>query len=103
MSLGSILVGLAFTIVAIVYIAQPFRKVSVNLDQVIESWIQSVRKNESSRAPIETPVSRPVEFIEAPPIEDQTINFCPQCGRCVEPDHRFCPGCGTKLLQRNER
>jgi len=27
----------------------------------------------------------------------ESLNFCPKCGRKLEPDAAFCPGCGKKL------
>lgn len=36
--------------------------------------------------------------------EDPTIyapNFCPNCGRKLNPETRFCPGCGQKVISDN--
>jgi zinc ribbon protein len=38
--------------------------------------------------------------IAAEPIDqDEPVNFCPYCGRRVEPDHVFCPKCGRQLAE----
>jgi len=31
--------------------------------------------------------------------QDEPVNFCPYCGRRVEPDHVFCPKCGRQLAE----
>lgn len=31
------------------------------------------------------------------PAEENTVNFCPECGKKVTPGAKFCTGCGTKL------
>lgn len=77
MSLGAILVGTAIAAVTIAYIARPFRAAVPDVDTLIEAWVRAAA---------------------APPASARTeINFCPQCGRQVAPDHHFCPGCGARL------
>ena len=84
MSVGSVLVGIALTLVVGVYLARPFRVVitseNTNLDQDIEAWVAQVRAEGQGGGGVEMPV-----------------NFCSRCGRRVGPDDRFCPGCGTRL------
>lgn len=84
MSIGSILVGIACVLVAGAYLARPFRRSEADLDQAIEAWVARVRG------------SREVEVQGSGKVEE-AVNFCPQCGRRVSPDHRFCPACGTRL------
>ena len=83
MSLGAILVGLAIAGVTIAYIARPFRAAAAraaapDVDRLIETWVRTIAAGSSSTA-------------------RTGVNFCPQCGRQVAPDHRFCPGCGERL------
>ena len=74
MSLASILVSLAVAIVAIAYVARPFRRDEPDWEHAIAQWVDTLED-----------------------AEDAAVNFCPQCGRRVAPDHRFCPGCGRAL------
>ena len=80
---GSILVGLALSLVVVAYLARPFRPVraKVDLDRAIEVWL--------ARGQVE----RPAALKE----EAATADFCPQCGRRAGPDDRFCAGCGRPL------
>lgn len=83
MSLGAIFVGIAVAVVTIAYIARPFRAAAMHtpasdVDRLIETWVRAIADVSSSTT-------------------RTGINFCPQCGRQVAPDHRFCPGCGKRL------
>ena len=115
MSLGSIFVGLAIAVIVIAYIARPFRAASgaaaSRTDKLIEAWVRA--------APVATPVAEdtgkppdidaaaPAPVTPAPVVVPQAaarpvssseaVNFCPQCGRRVTADYRFCPGCGALL------
>jgi uncharacterized paraquat-inducible protein A len=86
MSIGSILVGIAFALVLGAYLARPFRtaRAGAGLDRAIEAWVAQARA-EGQRSGVEEPVS-----------------FCSQCGRRVGPDDRFCARCGTPLQERGE-
>lgn len=116
MSLGAILVGIAVVMAVAAYISQPFRRVTVNPDDVIEAWIKQYPygrlASRPSNVPLPDDTPPPTPSVEAPsptpspvratresplPNTDTQINFCPQCGRKVAPDHRFCPGCGYQL------
>ncbi len=92
MSIGSILIGVAVTLVVGAYLARPFRAApegeGANLDQDIETWVTQVRAGGMTTVSTE-PDSEPV-------------NFCFECGRRVGPDDRFCPGCGTRLERENK-
>lgn len=78
MSLGAILVGVAIAAVTMAYIARPFRAATPDVAALIEAWVRAVAA-------------------AAPAAARAEVNFCPQCGRRVAPDHRFCPGCGKRL------
>ncbi len=81
MEIGAILIGIALTVIVGAYLARPFRAGNVD-DQVIETWVSRAR-NESGDVPGSE--------------ESAAVNFCPQCGRRVAPDDRFCAGCGRQL------
>jgi hypothetical protein len=87
MSIGSILVAVAVTLVVGAYLARPFRTVpaggGADLDRDIEAWVAQVRAEGTTVGSAE-PDSGPV-------------NFCFECGRRVSPGDRFCPRCGTRL------
>jgi hypothetical protein len=112
MSLGAFLVGITALLLAIAYIARPFRRIDVDLDQVIERWIRQERDkltgNDSNISEIypddEVYVDEAVVSLQQGPEVDitTTLNFCPYCGRRVEPDHRYCPGCGRQLVKEAE-
>ena len=90
MSTGSILIGIALTLVVGAYLARPFRAshVGADVDQVIENWVANARPQDV--APSSTRE------------ESDPINFCPQCGRRAVPGDRFCAGCGTQLSGSRE-
>jgi hypothetical protein len=94
MTIGALLIGLAVAILAVSYITRPFQDDKRgDLEQTIDQWVaQASARPTTKKAEPTLPEPKPtVEADEAP------INFCPQCGRRVSPDHQFCPGCGTKL------
>lgn len=80
MSIGSILVGVAFVLGVGAYLARPFRRGRVDLDRAIETWVSQVRVGERGGGAAE-----------------EAVNYCPQCGRRVGSDDRFCVGCGKPL------
>lgn len=80
MSIGSILVGVAFALIVGAYLARPFRRGRVDLDRVIETWVARARTAGEAKDGVE-----------------EAVNYCPQCGRRVGPDDRFCAGCGRQL------
>ena len=87
MSIGSVLVGIAVTLIVGAYLARPFRIVAVgeraNLDQDIETWVARARSRGTEAGSAE--------------VDTEPVNFCFNCGRRVGPVDRFCPGCGTQL------
>ncbi len=118
MSLGSIFVGLAIAVIVIAYIARPFRAASgvavSRTDKLIEAWVRAApvatpavpdaiaEPGGDAVAPVVTPpvVPAPVVVPRAaarPVSPSEAVNFCPQCGRRVTSDYRFCPGCGALL------
>jgi uncharacterized paraquat-inducible protein A len=90
MGIGSILVGLALALVVGAYLTRPFRSSfgGADLDALIEAWVRQAREERVPLAP-----QSPVEPVEA----DQAVNYCPQCGRRVHSEDRFCARCGTPL------
>jgi hypothetical protein len=95
MSIGAILVGMGALIVVVAYVARPFRAATISgdLDRTIEAWVARARDEEGvgRRTEARGERSGPVGG------ESEAINFCPQCGRQVAPDDRFCSGCGTQV------
>ncbi len=93
MGIGAILVGVALALVVGAFLARPLRVVNgeAGLERKIERWVAEVQRSGT------TP-RRPVEA-EPGPVEEAEleIRYCPQCGRRVGPDDRFCAGCGTPL------
>ncbi len=77
MSTGSVLAGIAVALVVGAYLARPFRTAEVDLDRAIEVWVAQVRAERET--------------------ESVMVNYCPQCGRRLGPNDRFCAGCGTRL------
>lgn len=78
MSAGAVLVAIAVAIVVGAYVARPFRGPFGRGDRAIERWVARARvrlRSERSDAPA----------------------FCPECGRPVRPDDRFCSACGAQL------
>jgi rubrerythrin len=95
MSIGALLIGLAGAILAVSYITQPFsHKQAADVDQVIDRWVADARRKPTVAQPT---VEQERAAQEKQGVKEEAINFCPQCGRRVASDHRFCPGCGTKL------
>ncbi|MBN1954791.1 MAG: zinc ribbon domain-containing protein [Anaerolineae bacterium] len=84
MSIGSILVGVAFALVVGAYLARPFRRGRVDLDRAIETWVSQIRMGEGGEIPAEGAA-------------EEAANHCSQCGHRVGPDDRFCAGCGKPL------
>jgi len=95
MSIGAILVGIGALLVVVAYVARPFRAATTggDLDRAIEGWVERVRREEAGGKRAES--RREYEGDVAG--ECAVINFCPQCGRQVAPDDRFCSGCGMRL------
>jgi len=95
MSIGAILVGIGALLVVVSYVARPFRSAasSGDMDRVVEAWVARARGGEKNNGRTETRGEHPGSAdAEAAP-----INFCPQCGRRVAADDRFCSGCGDRL------
>jgi hypothetical protein len=100
LSVGSLLVGVAVMLVTVVYVARPFRRGEVKADRAVEAWVQRARSDlDVPTADEPSPVVEPATpvVVGGAPHADAPVNFCPYCGRRVEPDHRFCPGCGKPL------
>ncbi len=93
MSIGSILVGIAFALIVGAYLARPFRTATIDLDRAIEVWVAKAREEGQRGSRVEEQKSERIEG---------KVNYCPQCGRSVGPDDRFCAGCGTPLREAAE-
>ena len=102
MSLGTYLVGASVGLIVAVYVSRPlYKQKKIDTDKIIEQWVSVARSQygdftQASEADIPIEVM-PVTNVHKSDHDDESINFCPQCGRRVEADHRFCPGCGTSL------
>ena len=99
MSIGSVLVGISVLAVLAAYLARPFRATKpVGADRAIEAWVARMR-DETDGEEEQSPQThkgervRPGEETSA----NHVLNFCPQCGRRVDRDDRFCSGCGARL------
>ena len=84
MSIGTVLVGIAVALVVGAYLARPFRRGGADLDRAIETWVAQVRAEGQPKKG---------EFGAKP------LSYCPQCGRRLRLDDRFCSGCGTQLQE----
>lgn len=111
MSLGSIFVGLAVAVIVIAYIARPFRTASgaaaSRTDKLIEAWVRAAPvvtpagQDVIAEPKVQVEVAAPAPVVApraaARPVSSEPVNFCPQCGRRVTAEYRFCPGCGALL------
>jgi DNA-directed RNA polymerase subunit RPC12/RpoP len=129
MSLGTILVSLAVVVGVGAYVAWPFRRTDAlgaeaDLDRMVEAWVRRVQ-TEAARTEVvgnkaeamPDSMAQPVESVSArapggsavsaavttDTDTDEPANFCPYCGRRVEPDHMFCPRCGRQLMKQEVR
>lgn len=75
---------------------------AADIDAQIEAAVRRVRTPEQLDDQIEAAVRQARAKPGAPampPANGKAAQFCPQCGRRVEPDDRFCPKCGRNLIQ----
>jgi NADH pyrophosphatase NudC (nudix superfamily) len=81
------------------YVDTPAAPVPVDVDDQIEASVRKLRTPQEVDVAIEAAVkqARQKEVVPA----NGAVQFCPQCGRRVEPDERFCAGCGHKLTQES--
>lgn len=99
MTVGSMMIGIAVLAVVVAYVARPFRRTTnARLDRTIEAWVAQARAGggglaEQGRG--EDDKAGPASMKTGTTAE--AINYCPQCGRRVESDDRFCSGCGKRL------
>jgi hypothetical protein len=128
MSLGTILISVAAFVFVAAYVARPFRRERVEVDGVIDGWVRQVRSATVSVDDASEPAGVDADVTaqrEADPSgshlpvgagagetgavavgamdRDGPVNFCPYCGRHVEPDHVFCPKCGRQLAEGDPR
>ena len=116
MSLGALLIGLAAAILLVAYVLSPFRRVArtVDVDAQIEAWVAEARQaggatpvvmtEDATGVPEARATSVPAESVPAGTAgadtsEGKTANFCHHCGEPVQPHHRYCPNCGTRLVE----
>jgi hypothetical protein len=95
MSIGAILAGFGALVVVVAYVARPFRTAtsSGGWDRAIEAWVARARDEEAAVWGAEARTEHSGDVAR----DAAAVNFCPQCGRQVAPDDRFCSGCGTRL------
>ncbi len=55
-------------------------------------WTAYRRRHAIAATPEEPPLPLPVP--SAPPVAPAAANFCSNCGRTLDADYAFCPGCG---------
>ena len=95
--------GAAVLLIITVYVSAPFRRIKVDVDRTIEKWVSAARNQLDSGdalSGVETSSVYPEVKVDMGKVDSlEPVNFCPHCGRRVEVDHRFCPGCGTLLLK----
>ncbi|TFG69124.1 MAG: zinc-ribbon domain-containing protein [Anaerolineales bacterium] len=97
MSLGTYLIGAALILLIAAYVGSPLRGMKFEAEKVIEQWVSDARIR-LEKVPHVSIVENKADLVTRNEVVDvEQINFCPQCGRRVEVDHRFCPGCGTPL------
>ena len=91
LSVGSILVGIALSIIVAAFVARPFRpKQGMDFDRATEVWVSRARAARELPPEEEASATPPAD-------EEEPVNFCSKCGRRVTPEDRFCPGCGKSL------
>lgn len=99
MSLGTYLIGSAIFLLVAAYVGKPLRRTKFEAEKVIEQWVADARTR-LKKVPQESAAESAPESVNRTDLLDvEAVNFCPQCGRRVETDHRFCPGCGAPLQQ----
>ncbi len=96
MSIGAILAGAALALLVGAYLARPFRRVQIEPDRAIERWVAQVRRREGRTAAGQ---GGKETGEQGGGRAGGPVNFCPQCGRRVGPEDRFCAGCGTPLRE----
>ena len=69
-----------------------------SVDAQIEAAVSRLRTPEQIDAQIEAAIRQTRQQPPAP-ATNGTTQYCPQCGRRVEPDERFCARCGRKLSE----
>jgi len=96
MSIGSVLVGVAAALVVAAFVAQPLRQARVgDVERQIERWVAQARAEAES----ERPGGRRQEAGGGRQEATEPAAFCPQCGRRVGPEDRFCARCGKPLRE----
>ncbi|MFO7662031.1 MAG: zinc ribbon domain-containing protein [Chloroflexota bacterium] len=73
--------------------------VTASVNDQIEAAVRKLRTPQEIDAAIEAAVKETRQKEPVP--TNGAIRFCPQCGRRVELDERFCAGCGHKLIQES--
>ncbi|MEW5986547.1 MAG: zinc ribbon domain-containing protein [Chloroflexota bacterium] len=85
-------------------IQNPKSKIQNQVDAEIEAAVSRLRRasvDEEIEAAVSHLRQRPVAALATAPVANcrssGAVNFCPQCGRRVDPQDRFCAYCGEKL------
>ncbi len=97
MGWGSLLVSFAVLIGLMAYVGYPLLRTSSDPKRVVEAWVAQVRSERHGSVHAVPEVRLPV--VDTAEVADDVINFCPGCGRRVEPDHVYCPKCGRRLTK----
>lgn len=66
------------------------------MDDQIEAAVKKLRTPQEIDAAIESAVRQAREAQPVP--ANGATQYCPQCGRRIEPGDRFCPGCGHQHM-----
>lgn len=123
MTLGTILVSLAILVGVGAYVVWPFRRIDgvgadADVDRLVEAWVKRAQSAAAAAAAVQPAAGAaepPAESVRMrqpspPPVRvaldqdavvdtEDAMNFCPYCGRKVQPDHVFCPKCGRQLTK----
>ena len=98
MSIGSILVGVAIALVVAAFAARPFRRTQADdVERLIERWVAQARAETESEK--QEAGGRGQEAGGRGQEATEPAAFCPQCGRRVGPEDRFCARCGKPLRE----
>lgn len=79
------------------YVVAAAVPVAAGIDAQIEAAVRRLRTPEELDDAIEAAVRQ--RRAAQPAVSGNGAGYCPQCGRRVDHDDRFCPACGTNLAR----